>query len=187
MPRSRPPRTDLIKSAFKRSAACLDDAVRKLERRVAALGELSQELCLDLRVMLAECDKLRLMCGNFGREPHMMRRARALLDRYDPLARLRAVKLDHIDRMADLCDRLLADGHPPDVAYVRELASAVVGFEDELACEAETYLLAFAWDVLAQCEAGLGRTIEHTHYLGAHARALASRLPPAPRLVAEAS
>jgi hypothetical protein len=153
-------------------------------RNVLAAGSLIERAhCDELRALAGEYDQLVILRGGATGASKLMADAAALIERCDPLASLRAIKLDYIDRLATACDALMTAGQTPQAHYLSALGTAVGDFESEHSCGEDAHLLAFAWDILAQAEAGLGEATNEADYEQAEQRYRRVRRAPALTLV----
>lgn len=164
---------------FRRATKQLEDLVKRAE---TVGGDIPPDRCAEIRTLLATCDQLSILTGGVSKANKVMREAAALLQRCDPLAELRLAKLDYIDQLASSCDRIMTAGEMPTHLHLCELATNVRDYEAAHSCGNDAYLLAFAWDVLAQAEAGLGMATDETHYVQAERRYAHARHEGAPML-----
>lgn len=132
-------------------------------------AHLTEDHRADLAQRIAEADRLLLLGANARGAARLIADAVATLERADPLASLIAAKIDYLDHLASTCDRLMLQGEMPDSAYLHALAEAVFDLEAHNG-EGAGGELSFAWDILAQAEAGIGEPIEETHYASARQR-----------------
>jgi len=137
--------------------------------------------CEELSELTLHFDHLVILRGGAPGAPNLMTEAIALLERCDPQAHLRAIKLAYIDRLVSSCDSLMRAGEMPD-AYLHALGEAVGEFEAMFARGADADFLAFVWDILAQAEAGLGEATSEAHYEQAQQRYRRARRGAAPVL-----
>lgn len=136
---------------------------------LATETDLSDAQCDEFRAQIAEADRLLVQGASARGASSQIADAVALLERCDPLGNLKAIKIEYIGHLAATCDSLMTAGEMPDASYLRALASAVCDFEaHHFACTADE--TAFAWDILAQAEAGLGEATDETHYSRAQQR-----------------
>lgn len=135
--------------------------------------------CDALRGLAQDCESLLIRAGGVCSAHRTLCRAYVLVERFDPFAQLRTLKLDFIDRVATACDRLMSAGQLPPRPYLEALGAAVSDYETTHASGLDDHELAFAWDILAQAEAGVGEAAEDVHYERAEQR---YRRPAAPCL-----
>ncbi len=166
---------------LRRALSSLNALMHTARDSLAAGGQLDQVDCDELRVVICEIDRLLLLGAHTRGAAKAAAEALALLERCDPLAQLRSVKLDYIDRLTATCDSLMRAGTMPDSEYFSALAAAVCDFETQHSGGESAMQLAFAWDILAQAEAGLGEATEESHYAQAEQRYRPQR-PTAPVL-----
>lgn len=167
---------------LRRTLARLKALSHAARSALATETDLSDAECADLCAQIAEADRLLIQGASARGASTLIAEAVTLLERCDPLGSLRAIKIDYIDRLAATCDSLMTTGEMPDASYLRALASAVCEFEAHHFAGAADET-AFAWDILAQAEAGLGEATDETHYSRAQQR-YRRRMPgEAPALV----
>lgn len=152
---------------LRQACAALKAFVQEAECSRKPLGDAR---CAELRTLANECEHLLICAGDACPSANLLQRAAALIERHDPLAALRAAKLDHIERLTMACDRLMSAGALPPPPYIETLGAAVCDYESAHSTGNDTHLLAFAWDILAQAEAGLGEAVEDEHYDSAEQR-----------------
>lgn len=171
--------------------ASLDGELRHVSTRLRALiqhtrgalitGVLNPSHRDQLRELTARFDQLVVLRGGAPGAPQLMTEAVRLLEKCDPLAYLRRIKLDYIDHLVSTCDSLMRGGEMPDL-YLKALGEAVGEFESAHGADDEEDFLAFAWDVLAQAEAGIGEATYDLHYEQAQQRYRRARRGTAPVL-----
>lgn len=171
-----------LDAELRRTSKQLKAVLQHARRLVAAHVMLDQAHCDELRALVAEYDQLVILKGGVPGAPKITAEAIALIERCDPLASLRSMKLDYIDRLAATCDALMTAGQMPEPHYVNALGSAVGDYESEHSSGNDAYLLSFAWDILAQAEAGLGEPTNDAHYELAEHRYRRARRGAAPVL-----
>lgn len=172
----------------------LDGELRRTSKRLKAAIQLARQVlaagaildhghCDELRALTAQFDQLVILRGGWPGASKLTADATALIERCDPLASLRAIKLEYIDRLTATCDALMTAGQMPELRYVHALGTAVSDFEVEHSCGVDGHLLAFAWDILAQAQAGLGEATTEAHYEQAEQRYRRVRRTPTLTLV----
>ncbi len=169
-----------LRIASRRLKASIEHARRM--REAGAL--LDSGRCEALYALVAQYDQAVVRRGGAPGASQLMSEALSLIADSDPLAALRAIQLDYIDRLTATCDGLMSAGLMPDGQYLNALGWAVSSFKTEHGAE-DAPLLALAWDILAQAEAGLGEPTEDAHYQQAEQRYRACRRvsPPVLALV----
>jgi hypothetical protein len=171
-----------LSTELRRVSKTLKAGIERARYALAAGAELSRSHCEELRDLTGQFDQLVTLNGGAPGAPKLMIEAVTLLERCEPLAMLRAIKLDYIDRLVSTCDSLMTAGQMPETAYITALGSAVCDFECAHPCGDDADFLAFAWDVLAQAEAGLGEATYDAHYTQAEQRHRRVRRSSAPVL-----
>lgn len=168
---------------LRRTSKRLKAAMYLARQALTAGAVLDRSHCDELRALAARLDQLLILRGGAAGAPKLMAEATALIERCDPLASLRAIKLDYIDHLTATCDALMTAGLMPEPHYMNALGTAAADFEHEHSCGEDGYLLAFAWDILAQGQAGLGEPTTDAHYEQAEQRYRRVRRAPALTLV----
>lgn len=172
-----------VAGELRRTSKRLKAAIHLARQVLAAGAVLDRGHCDELRALTARFDQLVILRGGAAGATKLMAEATALIERCDPLANLRAIKLEYIDRLAATCDALMTVGQMPEPHYMNALGAAAADFECEHSCGEDAYLLTFAWDLLAQGQAGLGEATTDAHYEQAEQRYRRVRRTPALTLV----
>jgi hypothetical protein len=170
-----------LEAEVRRVAKDLTAVIQHARQRLATEGMLGHAQCDELRELTTQYDQLVILNGGAPGASKLMVEAVTLLERVDPLANLRVIKLEYIDRLVSTCDSLMTAGLMP-TPYLSALGEAVGDYESAHACGDGADLLAFAWDVLAQAEAGLGEPSTDLHYEQAEQRYRRVRRVAAPVL-----
>ncbi|MBL8544560.1 MAG: hypothetical protein JNJ63_12200 [Hyphomonadaceae bacterium] len=155
---------------LKRAEASLRAFVDGVESDLKHGRALDSERCHVLQNLAGGCETLLIRTGGAPSAHRTLQRACVLIEQCDPLACLRAAKLDYIDCVATACDRLMSAGQMPARPYLDALGAAVCDYETMHSLGDDDHHVAFAWDILAQAEAGAGEAAEDVHYEAAEQR-----------------
>lgn len=156
----------LSKQAERELAGC----VVRAKSEAGKVGALASSTTTELRVLLARLERSLLMAGDYSPDSRTKCEAMNLLARYDRRHAERTAELHRIDVMTAALDAVMRDGAMPCPRQLRALARAVMTFEDEHSIGDDFHLTAAAWDLLAQCEAGLWQPLYDHHYQAAALR-----------------